>query len=152
MQLTLSLSTASASLAILSTFSFTTAVPTNDKATAVDKRQNIPHHINIGLNDKRYNSDTGKSMWTAWVNGADPCHKHTDLEVYEGSDSPCNIRFALPDEDYQYSMQGCGGDLWLMRNGKDNVGTCYWAPGHVGCVAGAGYTGRWQCQINDATD
>jgi hypothetical protein len=112
------------------------------------KRQRMPNNINIGLNDKRYNADTGKSMWTAWVNGHDPCHHHTDLGVYEDQDSPCNIRFSLDDMDFQYSMQGCGGDLSIWKNGVENLGSCDWAPGHVGCVAGAGYTGRWQCHLN----
>ncbi|PVI06874.1 hypothetical protein DM02DRAFT_723843 [Periconia macrospinosa] len=145
-----SLSTASAAvLVVFSALSSTMAAPTGDNTltSQVNKRANIPGRVNIGLNDKRYNTD-GKSMWTAWVNGADPCHKHTDLNVYKDSESPCNIRFELPDMDYQYSMQGCGGDLTLWKNGIEKVGNCQWAPGHVGCVAGAGYTGQWQCILN----
>ena len=148
MQFYLSTSAAAALLVALSSLSSTTAAPTGENTIATtEKRANVPSKINIGLNDKRYDSN-GKSMWTAWVNGADPCNKHTDLGVYEGTSSPCNLRFALDGYDYQYTMQGCGGDLSLLKNGVENVGTCVWAPGHQKCVAGAGYTGRWQCILN----
>ncbi|PGH00124.1 hypothetical protein AJ79_08307 [Helicocarpus griseus UAMH5409] len=134
MHLSVSLSTAAIILSILQ---FNNALPTSGDAgqtsdpnntATISKRQNIPNNINIGINEKRH-STNGKGMWTAWVNGEDPCHHHSDLGVYEDEASPCNIRFSLDNYDYQYTMQGCGGNLWLMRNGKDNVGSCYWAPG-----------------------
>ncbi|KAF2269752.1 hypothetical protein CC78DRAFT_528926 [Lojkania enalia] len=136
-------------LALLAAFPFASTAPTSENVNSpLQKRQNIPNNINIGINEKRHNAN-GKGMWTAWVNGQDPCNHHSDLNVYEDEASPCNIRFSLEGMDYQYTLHGCGGDLSIWRNGKDNVGSCYWAPGHVGCVAGAGYSGRWQCHVND---
>jgi len=147
MQFTLSTSAATALLATLSLLSPTMAAPTELHSTtsAITKRE-MPHKINIGLNDKV--TRDGKSMWSAWVNGADPCNHHRDLGVYNSFDSPCNVRFDFAEYDYQYSMHGCGGPLTIWKNGVENVGTCDWAPGHVMCIAGAGYTGQWQCTLN----
>ncbi|PGH19556.1 hypothetical protein AJ80_03892 [Polytolypa hystricis UAMH7299] len=154
MRFSMPVSLAAAILAIAPALPFGNALPTsenngeNNAMTTIAKRQVIPNNINIGINKKRHNAK-GYGMWTAWVNGADPCHHHADLLVYENEESPCNIRFSLDGQDFQYTMQGCGGDLWLMRLGKDYVGTCDWAPGEFGCVAGDGYSGRWQCHVND---
>ncbi|KAH7389280.1 hypothetical protein DE146DRAFT_767453 [Phaeosphaeria sp. MPI-PUGE-AT-0046c] len=136
--------------AVLAFLSLTTAAPlAEDGNDIVQKRANWPNNINIGINEKHYNADTGKGMWSAWVNGQNPCNHHSDLQVFEEDASPCNIRFSLDGFDDQWTMQGCGGDLSIWRNGQYNMGSCAWAPGHVGCVGlGAGYSGRWQCHIN----
>jgi hypothetical protein len=145
MHLTISFPAVAAALTVLS---LTNATPLAGGPNAtLQKRANWPNNINIGINEKRIDN-SGAGMWTAWANGQDPCNHHADLDVYENSESPCNIRFSLDGYDDQWTMQGCGGDLSIWRNGQYNMGSCSWAPGHVGCIAGAGYSGRWQCHVN----
>lgn len=151
MRFTIFFSGGAAILATLTSLPLGAAVPTtNNNALDLEKRQKIPSHINIGVQYPRDISDN--RYWMAWVNGDNPCEHATSFGFTEGETSPCNYRFSVFGQDYQYSMQGCGGDLWLMRNGKENVGSCYSAPGEIGCSNGVpGFSGRWQCQLNDAT-
>ncbi|KFY28712.1 hypothetical protein V493_02795 [Pseudogymnoascus sp. VKM F-4281 (FW-2241)] len=133
------------STAILLCLSLATAASVPAAANP-SKRQAIPHKINIG---------TYNDYWVAWTNGVDPCKKKNYIQGPTGGDlpsdqNPCNIRFTVPDTDFQYSMQGCGGEgLWIMRNGLDNVGECFWAPGNNACIAGRSFIGQWQCVLND---
>lgn len=176
MHITIPISTATALLIALYHLSTAEAltIPNNQSpANPLTKRQRIPKAINIGL-DNSYTDGGGGDAYVVWVyvipisvyktqeqhmlivfnfrNGADPCHKRSELHVVQ-PENPCNHRFEVPDIDFQYSMQGCGGDsLWLLRNGKDNVGTCYYAPGRIGCAAGRGFSGAWQCLLNDPTE
>ncbi|KAF2010487.1 hypothetical protein BU24DRAFT_427609 [Aaosphaeria arxii CBS 175.79] len=150
-------STSSITLAIIGFLSLSTvtlaAPATAEHASReVSARQtpNVPSAINIGL---RENSNPDHAMWVAWVNGEDPCDsgRYQELGVYNDQGQPCNIRFSFPNKDFQYSMQGCGepdNNIWLMQNGKDNVGSCRYAPGNNPCAAGTTFKGQWQCIYN----
>ncbi|KAL5346739.1 hypothetical protein ACLOAV_008446 [Pseudogymnoascus australis] len=132
--------------AIILCSSLATAASVPASANVSKRQARIPRKINLG---------TYNNLWVAWTNGVDPCKRKTYIPGPTGQDllgdqNPCNIRFSVPDTDYQYSMQGCGSDgLWIMRNGLDNVGDCYWAPGNNACVAGESFKGQWQCVLND---
>jgi len=141
MQLTLSISLH----AMLLCLSLATAASVPAAANLSKRQARIPRKIDIG---------TYNDYWVAWTNGVDPCKKKTYIpgqDVHmQGDQNPCNVRFSVPDTDFQYSMQGCGSDgLWIMRNGLDNVGNCYWSPGNNACVAGESFKGQWQCVLND---
>jgi hypothetical protein len=146
MQFKLTFGSAVALLSAMSNLSYSTAASI---PVELEKRQRIPGAINIGLDPG--SGSPGQYQYVIWINGEDPCHNKATMDVRQ-PDSPCNHRFTAPNADFQYSMQGCGSDnLYITRNGQDNVGSCHYAPGKQACAAGQGYDGEWQCVLNDPT-
>ncbi|OBT90677.1 hypothetical protein VE02_00575 [Pseudogymnoascus sp. 03VT05] len=115
--------------AMLLCLSLATAASVPAPAKVSKRQARIPHKIDLG---------TYNNLWDRQGRA------YQATRILAISASLC------PDTDYQYSMQGCGGDgLWIMRNGVENVGDCYWAPGNNACVAGESFKGQWQCVLND---
>ncbi|KAK0756599.1 hypothetical protein N5P37_010753 [Trichoderma harzianum] len=66
-----------------------------------------------------------------WVDGTDPCA--STFISYVG-ESPCNITpHPLQGNGYSYTLQGCGGPLWLNNGDGSYNSNCYDAPADLVC-------------------
>lgn len=66
-----------------------------------------------------------------WVDGYDPCRWDRINDVGE---NPCNVPLANPlDNGYSYTLQGCGGPMWLDNADGSFNSNCRSAPADLAC-------------------
>ncbi|KAL7951073.1 hypothetical protein V8C42DRAFT_308434 [Trichoderma barbatum] len=74
-----------------------------------------------------------------WVEGTDSC---AWTQISHIGESPCNITpHPLQGNGFQYTLQGCGGALWLNNADGSFNSNCWDAPADVAC----GVRRVWLC-------
>ncbi|KAL7894116.1 hypothetical protein HDV63DRAFT_409215 [Trichoderma sp. SZMC 28014] len=66
-----------------------------------------------------------------WVDGDDPCRWD---RINDQGENPCNVPLANPlDNGYSYTLQGCGGNLWLDNSDGSFNSNCNSAVADLSC-------------------
>ncbi|PNP59486.1 hypothetical protein THARTR1_00976 [Trichoderma harzianum] len=67
-----------------------------------------------------------------WVDGADPCRW---TRINNQGENPCNVHLAngLDANGFKYTLQGCGGPLWLNNDDGSFNSNCRAAGANLAC-------------------
>ncbi|KAH8122444.1 hypothetical protein FP744_10000474 [Trichoderma asperellum] len=82
---------------------------------------------------------TASGFNVMWIDGGDPCHWHRINDIGQ---NPCNVPLTSPlDNGYKYTLQGCGGPLWLDNEDGSFNSNCHDASADLDC----GVHRNWVC-------
>lgn len=66
-----------------------------------------------------------------WVDGDDPCRWD---RINDQGENPCNVPLANPlDNGFSYTLQGCGGNLWLDNSDGSFNSNCFSSVADLSC-------------------
>ncbi|KAM0254286.1 hypothetical protein ACHAQJ_006926 [Trichoderma viride] len=66
-----------------------------------------------------------------WITGANPC---AWTRINDQGENPCNVQLANPlSNGFSYTLQGCGGSLWLDNSDGSFNSNCRSAVSNLSC-------------------